>query len=126
MGKYSCAFCSIADELMLCTWPVRKFVRIPAEQLVVDDIVRGSAAENDRTAKIVRIARHAPSRSLLVWWQLVRGGRRQHQFQAFFDSLIWTLRDDQCGALCCERHRAERGPDAIVCADHLRSWEAVA
>lgn len=123
MANPSCAFCPTTGDLAACTWPVRKFVQILGEQLVAGDIIRGS---EDRTAEILSISRHAPTRSLLIRYRLTTSRTKAWHFSSFFDSPMWAMRDATCEALGCELHRAERGEVTIACADHWRPLEVAA
>jgi hypothetical protein len=120
-----CAFCTRTTELAACEWPDLKFVLATYADLEIGDRVRRAIDQRGARPPAV-VAELTPllGPGFVIVVLAIRD--RHKTIQVCLDSIVRVERPAACGELCCERHRVERGPGAIYCWNHMRSWEAVA
>jgi hypothetical protein len=117
-----CAFCGAVENLASCDFPIWDFVPSVYAHLMVGDKVHRIREQITRPAATV-VSLDMPSpvvRLSLVKVVLRKSNGREITREVYARSPVRVLRDRNCEALTCWRHRCERGPGATYCADHWR------
>jgi hypothetical protein len=118
----TCTFCKEANCLDTCDWLVERFIAVPYGSLKVGDLVRKYGEERNRQpARVVDVSEI----DVTCWITLeIRG--REKRFTVWARSLVMAIRSAPCAPVCCERHRADRGPGAVCCTNHWNAWMGIA
>lgn len=125
-----CQFCPEPPADQRCSWPTEAFRTVKYADLKPGDIVR-RAIERLKNRPPATVAHIAPwfldsKDSIPAGLQiLLRIRQREKKIQVRGCSPVQALRPQPCGAAVCEFHLRQVADNAVYCADHWRSWEAL-
>lgn len=132
-----CAFCGATDGVVACEFAVWNFVPSVYAWLGIGDKVHRITEQMTRPAATVvglqAVLAGVPMKWDAPWrgcgWPvkvivlLRKSSGKEIEREVYARSPVRVLRDENCDAPACYRHRCERGPGATFCADHWTSLE---